>query len=91
MWWLDRWSIYFTQALYTFIKVCKLFVGKIVFFRLEMFTRMKSTAWTGGCFSLKLFKTIYYSVPNSSDKPIFEKRRAKDGHFFNKNTGVRRA
>ena len=23
-----------------------------------------------------------YSVPNSSDRPIFEKRRAKDGHFF---------
>ena len=22
------------------------------------------------------------SVPNSSDRPIFEKRRAKDGHFF---------
>ena len=31
------------------------------------------------------------SVPNSSDGPIFEKRRAKDGRFFNKNTGVRRA
>ena len=31
------------------------------------------------------------SVPNSSDEPIFEKRRAKDGHFFNKNTDVRRA
>ena len=31
------------------------------------------------------------SVPNSSDEPIFEKRRAKDGRFFNKNTGVRRA
>ena len=31
------------------------------------------------------------SVPNSSDRPIFEKKRAKDGHFFNKNTDVRRA
>ena len=31
------------------------------------------------------------SVPNSSDGPIFEKRMAKDGRFFNKNTGVRRA
>ena len=29
------------------------------------------------------------SVPNSSDGPIFEKRRATDGHFFNKNTGVK--
>ena len=27
------------------------------------------------------------SVPNSSDGPIFGKRRAKDGCFFNKNTG----
>ena len=29
------------------------------------------------------------SVPNSSDWPIFEKRQAKDGHFFDKNTGIR--
>ena len=31
------------------------------------------------------------SVPNSSDMPIFEKWRAEDGCFLNKNTGVRRA
>ena len=31
------------------------------------------------------------SVPNSSDRPIFVKRRVKDGRFLNKNTGVRRA
>ena len=30
-------------------------------------------------------------MANSSDGPIFEKRRGKDGHLFNKNTGVRRA
>ena len=31
------------------------------------------------------------SVPNSSDGLIFVKRRATDGHYFGKNTGVRRA
>ena len=31
------------------------------------------------------------SVPNSSDGLIFVKRRAKEGLFFFKNTGVRRA
>ena len=31
------------------------------------------------------------SVPNSSDGLIFVKSRAKDGRFFSKNTGVRRA
>ena len=31
------------------------------------------------------------SVTNSSDGLIFVKRRAKDGRFFSKNTGVRRA
>ena len=37
-----------------------------------------------------LFKNIC-SVTNSADGLIFVKRRAKDGHFFRKNTGVRRA
>ena len=31
------------------------------------------------------------SVTTSSDGLIFVKRRAKDGRFFSKNTGVRRA
>ena len=31
---------------------------------------------------LILFLFTVYSVPNSSDGPIFEKRRAKDEHFF---------
>ena len=31
------------------------------------------------------------SVPNSSDEPIFIKRRALDGPFLDKNTGFRRA
>ena len=34
---------------------------------------------------------IESSVPNSSDGLIFVKIRAKDGRFFNKNMGVRRA
>ena len=34
---------------------------------------------------------VYTSVTNSSDGLIFVKRRAKDGRFFSKNTGVRRA
>ena len=44
----------------------KCFDNIFIFFRLEMFTRRKSTSWTGGCFSLKLFKTIYYLQPFSS-------------------------
>ena len=31
------------------------------------------------------------SVTTSSDGLIFVKRRAKDGRFFSKNTGIRRA
>ena len=38
----------------------KCFGNIFIFFRLEMFTRRKSTAWTVGCFSLKLFETMYY-------------------------------
>ena len=34
---------------------------------------------------------LEYSVPNYSNGLIFVKRRAKDGRFSNKNTGVRRA
>ena len=33
----------------------------------------------------------YLSVPNSSDRLIFVKRRALDGPFLDKNTGFRRA
>ena len=40
---------------------------------------------------MKMKMKMKCSVPNSSDGPIFEKRRAKDGRFLNKNTGVRRA
>jgi len=36
-------------------------------------------------------ETRVNSVTNSSDGLIFVKRRAKDGRFFSKNTGVRRA
>ena len=42
----------------------KCFGNIFIFFRLEMFTRRKSTSWTGGCFSL--LKTIYYLQPFSS-------------------------
>ena len=40
---------------------------------------------------LQLLKTSFCSVTNSSDGLVFVKRRAKDGRFFSKNTGVRRA
>ena len=48
------------------------------------------------CINLRLTNPSYlvlhlYSVTNSSDGLIFVKRRAKDGRFFSKNTGVRRA
>ena len=36
-------------------------------------------------------KICIFSVPNSSNGLIFVKRRAKDRHFFSKNTGVRPA
>merc|ERR1719490_660960 len=42
----------------------------------------KGTIYINNCFC---------SVTNSSDGLIFVKRRAKDGRFFSKNTGVRRA
>ena len=38
-----------------------------------------------------IMERCYPSVTNSSDGLIFVKRRAKDGRFFSKNTGVRRA
>ena len=38
-----------------------------------------------------LWSKLYFSVPNSSDRLIFVKRRAKNGRFLDKNTGVRRA
>ena len=34
---------------------------------------------------------MLFSVTTSSDGLIFVKRRAKDGRFFSKNTGIRRA
>ena len=68
----SKWPIIFKHVQYVQCKLyilvhvtsmIKCFDNIFIFFRLEMFTRRKSTAWTGGCFSLKLSKTIYYLQP----------------------------
>ena len=41
--------------------------------------------------SFKVTSKRESSVTTSSDGLIFVKRRAKDGRFFSKNTGIRRA
>ena len=69
----SKWPIIFKHVqyvqctLYILVHVTsmiKCFDNIFIFFRLEMFTRRKSTSWTGGCFSL--LKTIYYLQPFSS-------------------------
>ena len=59
---------------------------------------LSSLSWSSFALSSLLWSLLSWSslswsssVTNSSDGLIFVKRRAKDGRFFSKNTGVRRA